>query len=340
MKKGYFILFIFLFASFSFAKKVATLPELNNPFGLHIDVDGIFITEGVTIYIYSSKDYSLIKKFGREGEGPGEILLRRRGGSTEIGLIVENDHIIATSVSKSVYFTKNGQFIKEIRVPSIGRIAVPLDNLFVTQNYIREEDQTLYHGVVIYDSNFKEIKEIYRHEHGIQWRRGWNIAKPFNPLTIIPVNFEICDKKIFVIPGDRSNVLVFNKEGKEIFSITNKDELLKFMERDKKKIVDDYKHIPVLDRAYQTNKKLFKFPKYFPPIHWFYIDPVERKVYLETEKRENDKAKHIVFDFTGKLLEKIMIPYQGILKIYNGKLYQLIENEDEEEWELHITEIR
>jgi len=105
MKKGYIILFFFLFVSFSFAKKVATLPELNNPFGLYIDVDRIFITEGVTTYIYSSKDYSLIKKFGKEGEGPGEILFRRRGGSTEIELTIEKGHLNCRKCNKiSVFY--------------------------------------------------------------------------------------------------------------------------------------------------------------------------------------------------------------------------------------------
>ncbi len=62
-------------------------------------------------------------------------------------------------------------------------------------------------------------------------------------------------------------------------------------------------------------------------------------------KWENKRVEFFIFDLKGKLEKNIYIPFafQDALRPYpaaikNGKLYQLIEN-DEEEWELHISVI-
>jgi len=55
----------------------------------------------------------------------------------------------------------------------------------------------------------------------------------------------------------------------------------------------------------------------------------------------------LVFDIKGKFLKKLFLPYKFMnpvdeypIAVKSGKLYQLIENEDEEKWELHITVIK
>ena len=74
MKK---IVLILLFLSLScslFSRKVGVLTEVLKPDNISIFEDDLFVAEGSTFYIYSLKDLQLKKKFGRKGEGPGEIL--------------------------------------------------------------------------------------------------------------------------------------------------------------------------------------------------------------------------------------------------------------------------
>lgn len=53
---------------------VIELPEIINPDSITVDKNHIYITDFPSVYIYSLKDYRLIKKFGRIGEGPKEWL--------------------------------------------------------------------------------------------------------------------------------------------------------------------------------------------------------------------------------------------------------------------------
>ena len=73
-----------------FAEKAAVLPELSDPASFHIDGERIYIVERTTIHIYSSKDYTLIKKFGKRGEGPGEF---RTGQESSVLLYVQPDYL-------------------------------------------------------------------------------------------------------------------------------------------------------------------------------------------------------------------------------------------------------
>ena len=66
MKKISVFFTFLLFFTFVHAKKIATLEELIKPDIMFIGDDRMYITEGASIYIYSLKDYKLIKKFGKE----------------------------------------------------------------------------------------------------------------------------------------------------------------------------------------------------------------------------------------------------------------------------------
>jgi hypothetical protein len=138
-----------------------------------------------------------------------------------------------------------------------------------------------------------------------------------------------------MLDGQHEAVHVFNEKGETLFSVTNKDELLEFTDEDKKDMLND----PFWKELTQRINPMIDFPGYFPPIQWFYIDPVQKVIYLKTFKRENEKAKYILFDFNGRLLKKILLPSEIHTAFFNGKYYRLVENEDEEVWELHVMEI-
>jgi hypothetical protein len=70
------------------------------------------------------------------------------------------------------------------------------------------------------------------------------------------------------------------------------------------------------------------------------------KIYVHTFIEKDGKTGFLIFDTKGKFLEKqflnvylkkMLEPYPFTIK--NGKLYQLVENIDEEEWELFMTDI-
>ncbi|MFC2155329.1 hypothetical protein ACFLRB_02405 [Acidobacteriota bacterium] len=106
MKKCTIMLSLWFVCSLLLSGKVVPLPDLLNPNVIMADNDRLYIADGTSIFIYSAKDFSLLKKFGREGEGPREFLDK----IYTIG--VQGEYLTVNSVAKLSFFTKDGQFVK------------------------------------------------------------------------------------------------------------------------------------------------------------------------------------------------------------------------------------
>jgi len=65
-----------------------------------------------------------------------------------------------------------------------------------------------------------------------------------------------------------------------------------------------------------------------------------------TFKRESNANEVLIFDIKGSLLKKLSLPVRAMnpehlcpFSFYKDKFYQLVFNEETENWELHITDI-
>jgi hypothetical protein len=103
-----------------------------------------------------------------------------------------------------------------------------------------------------------------------------------------------------------------------------------------------YKNVPPNIRS------MFFLPDYLPAIRD--ITTSDNKVYIQTYKIEKNRSEFFIFDFNGKLLKKVFLPQADgdIVKlntnttftIHHNKYYYLVENLDEEVWELFVEEIK
>ena len=91
-------------------------------------------------------------------------------------------------------------------------------------------------------------------------------------------------------------------------------------------------------------KDNIEFPSHLSNINTSLV--TDDKVYLVTYRRDGEKAEFIIYGINGKLMGTKMVPFrdQTIIRPYpftikKNKLYQIVENEDEE-WELIITDIK
>ena len=102
-----------LLCSFSFAEIIATLDEVMKPTAIEIDDQNLYVVEGTSVYIYSLKDFKLVKKFGKKGEGPKEfkMMITR--------IITQKDDLLINSFGKISFYSKNGKFIKEKQTGSM-----------------------------------------------------------------------------------------------------------------------------------------------------------------------------------------------------------------------------
>lgn len=326
------ILFMSLFI---YAKNAATLIGLEKPFFLEVDGDRMFITDGPIIYIYSLTDFTLLKKFGKEGEGPGEFKISPLTNNFSVHICLQPGQILVNSMGRISYFTRDGKYLKEIQTGAQLGVYQPLGNDFVGAG-MAQEDKTNYITVNIYDASFKKKVELYRTEMVFQ------MGKDIDPFAITSIVPHVYDNKVFI--KDKGDIHVFDSSGKKQYSITYQYDKIKVTKPDRENVHSWYKANPMTKDFYPIIKERLKFPDYFPDIRFYTV--ANQKVYVLTYKKSDGKSEFVIFDVKGKFLKKIMLPFGERDKFFfspyiikKDTLYQLIENDEIEEWELHITKI-
>ena len=128
MKKWLIFFLIVMVGSLAFAEKIGILTEVLTPEMIEVSDNEIYIVEGSSIFMYSLKDLSFIRKFGKSGEGPGE--LKANPSITNI-LVTPGDSLLFIGLDKAIRFAKTGQVIKEFRIPTITNYLYPLGKNYV-----------------------------------------------------------------------------------------------------------------------------------------------------------------------------------------------------------------
>lgn len=335
--KRYFILLVLLMVSLAvFAKKLATLPEILRPFHLSVDDQNFYITEYTTIYIFSLKDFTLKKKFGKIGEGPQEF--KRPQAGTGILTFPQTDSLVINSLGKVSFYTKEGNFIKEIKSPISGQVMgmyQPIGKQFAGFGASIGKNQSIDLTIDIYDANLKKLKEIHKQPFFQQGRMTF---------PLLPLIFYVSDNKIITVGQKEFSINIFDANGNKETTITREYKLLKVTEDYKKGVLDSFKTNPDTKQFFQFFKNIIKFSDIFPAIQIFYVD--NQKVYIRTYLKKDETYEFFIYNFKGQFLKRLFLPvaYRDGFRpcptyIKDNKLYQLIENEEEDAWELHALPI-
>ncbi|MCP5051622.1 MAG: hypothetical protein GY940_30930 [bacterium] len=339
MFKKYLIIVLILSVSvlLGAGTKVIPLPDVNKPGQLvYTDRDRIYITEDTTIFIYSLEGFTLLTKFGKKGEGPQEFIINQQLGS--IFLDVRTDNIIVNSSGKVSWFTKKGDFIKEVKLPTPYLWGVQSFG----KNFIGLQFKTgkiIWRTLNLYDEKFNILKEIEKAEHIFQQGKGLKVLET-------DVTNQVYGDKLFVSWKEDIQIAVYDTDLKNLYTITHNTERIEVTADDKKRIIDFLKTSPQTKPYFQILQPI-RFPNYFPAAFGMIID--NDKIYTPTFRKieEGKKTEFLIFDIKGKFLKKVIFPLKmstPILPypytIHNGKVYQIIENMDTENWEAHITEIK
>lgn len=317
--------------TFSFAKIITTLDEIMKPTAIEIGDKNLYVVEGTTVYIYSLKDFKLVKKFGKKGEGPKEFKLMITR------LITQKDNLLVNSFGKISFYTRDGKFIKEQQTGSmsIGGFFYQLKNGYVGATMI-VEDKERYITINIFDSNLKKGKVLGKYKISKNGKVDVIAATRIASLYVY-------DDLIYV-PADKGfKINIFNVSGELKKTIKHSFKKVRFTKQNEKEIRDIMKkNMP--NGQYELAKNMFIFPEYFPEIMLTKIS--NNIIYAMTWERNNGKFKVIIFDLKGKLIKEKFLdlkmkdgiePFPNVIK--DNKVYQLIENEETEEWELHVSTI-
>ncbi|MCP5107372.1 MAG: hypothetical protein GY950_28555 [bacterium] len=341
MKKVLIIIVILMTAITAFGEKIATLPELLKPFYMVMDNEQIYVCDGggVLIYIYSRKDFKLKTKFGKMGEGPQEF--RLQPGSDNLTLFPYKDYLLISSIRRASFYSIDGKFIKDVGTElnqAPGRYQA-IGDKFVGMGMSMGGDMTFGLSINLYDKNFKRIKELYKPKINFM-EKGAMTFPMVNPLAFA------MDNRIIVPGGNAFALGILDADGNKVAAITREYKPLKVGEDYKKGVHDFFKTNPSTKAMYELFlKDKLKFTDYFPPIQFIVVD--SGKIYIQTYLKKDGKYEFFIYDINGKFLKRLFIPikYRDGLRpfpftIKDNTRYQLVENEDEEVWELHGLEIK
>ncbi len=328
---------ILMLAGFVYGKKLATLPQLAKPGFFTIEGEELVVNDGIDIYIYALTDFTLKKKFGKRGEGPGEFMVLpsiNRGG---VKMYVLPQHIVTNSFGKVMYFSREGKYIKELKSTTVPTDYCPMGDKYVGFG-LTEFKGSQYFSTGIYGPDLKLQKELVK-------KKGFDAGKKMNPIVAMRFpQFIVKNNKIYA-EGPDSIIHVFDQTGKPLYKITHQYKKVEVSDAHEKAYMEFYK----TDYRYKDNflmiKSIVEFPDFFPDIREFFV--VGEKVYVLTYNGKPGNEEFLIFDEKGAFVKSITLPLKAAnvhelypFNFHNGNVYQLVENEDEEEWELHSFEVK
>ncbi|UCH94196.1 MAG: hypothetical protein JSV88_28535 [Candidatus Aminicenantes bacterium] len=339
MKRAIIFLVCLFFFSFLQAKdvKIVPLPELMKPGMMYVSGDRVFITENATasIYIYSLKDYRLIKKFGKAGEGPKEFKI----SNFSVGLIVFPfmNHLVVNSDDRISYFTREGGFVKEIKKIPFSVIYPIKDGFVGSATAVSEKNKPVL-AIHLFNSKLEKGKELYRSD--VEFGPGANFNMPINTFYFIPYK-----ERIYLAAGKEGFVIdVFDTNANKLYRIKKDYTPLKVPNSYKERTEHWFKHeSPFKDFVGTIFHVTFK--DYFPAMKDIIVD--SDKIYVLTYKKQKGKNEWVILDLKGKELNRVFMPIPEELPLFaliaydiqDNIFYSLEENIVEEVWELHMQAI-
>jgi len=335
-KRFFFLMMLFCIFGTGFlgAEKLAVLDQLLKPNGLTVTGKYIYILEEPTIYIYSARDFRLIKKFGKRGEGPREFMTAPLGIMPMILYPYDNDtKVLVNSNSKVSLFTAEGAFLKETRVPPM-QVFLPFNDLYISTGSGENSKKEQILTIILYDNNFQKQKELYKSDMVI----GTSFAFNF-PIT----SFSFWDykDKIYIAVGKEGLVIrVFDNKGNPLREIKKEYQPLKVPGEYKKKTLDFYKNNSRFKQYWEFFKDRITFKEYYPAIRDMLVR--DGNIYVLTYRKKGNDSECIILDLAGLEQKRVYVPlpesygdFKYLYDIRGNCFFSLVENEEDETWELH-----
>ena len=319
-------------------KKITVLEEIQKPERFVFGNGYLYILEGTTIHIYGDKDFKYVGKFGKAGEGPKEIKKNPFGGP--ITIQPYKGKVYVSSMGKVSVFSKEGKYIKETRIDQFD-IFIPFGKAFVgISNVPMKEDQSKrVLAVFNADQNFKKGDILYVSDFEVGQNFKWKF--PINAFYPVPY-----DDKLFIIAGKHGFAIdIFDTKGNKINRIFKKMKTPKVPDEYKKKTIQWFKTSPNYKNFWNFMKTRVGFKSHFPPIYAMFVGT--NSLFVLTSVTKGDQRECIVMDYNGNEKRRMMLfapeiygmDYNFFANVHENYYYWIIENDDDETWELYKEKI-
>ncbi len=339
------LLGLLLAAPFISAEKIGVLPDVFDPGGFAVVGGEMFLLEGASILVFDLSDLSVKRRFGREGQGPGELEIRP--WLSNILMILDN-RVVVDSFNKTVAFSLAGDLLWEKRRSEQYTQMFPVGSHFVVRKRVFEEaEKRQYSTILRLDGTTGEENELYRQPFAGQ--HGY--------VDVIPdsIHFQVYKDRIYVDKSPEGFVIgVFDPSGHKVKEIRKEYVPVAVTPQHKQDYERMMREDPNMQMSPQDWERFksqtrFKFLENFPAIRDFLI--TDEKIYVQTFRSDNGREVHRVLDLDGRDLGTALLPevrkpgytenMMGtgvrLYTIANGRFYYLAD--EEEGCALHTAEI-
>ena len=257
----------------------------------------------------------LVKTFGEQGQGPGEMNL-----PVTIQVISDKELVLSDALNQRLmFFSLEGEFQRELSTAAKAlALTLPLFDTqgnIIGQQLVTVEDK-LMREVRKYDSELNTLFTIASIDNTNL------IQGKINPFQVI-VFYQIGkDNTILYSSTEDYEINVMNSEGKLVRKILKDYDPVKVTEEDKEEFLERVPDLagPIKDRI--------EFPKVFPPYQNFTVDE-EWRLYVRTFEKGKEDGEFFfdVFDGDGRYIAEF--PFKGDIRVWKKKrLYAIDEDED------------
>jgi len=283
---------------------------------LFSQIRSIAVDNAGNIYVLDWKDNHVLafdkmgrhlRTFGRAGQGPGEFVT-----PLTMGLAPDGEIVIEDYRSHLVYFTPEGEFIRNLPLAKTGvrRVAIDSRGNILGIVIVREKDNSRYE-IQKFDP---EMNLMHVLDSTPIPSESSDSINPF--VGLIYYTFDKDDRVVCGAP-DQYEIKTFSSTGNLVQKITRDYDPVEITEQDKKEI----------EKEMPPGIKLI-IPKHYGAFQWIMTDD-EGRIFVMTEERspENRGYFHDVFDAQGRYLAKIPLAFRPIV-IKKNKFYSVTEDED------------
>jgi len=338
-KYAWLLLLPLLLGSYLKADANGLLPEIGKPELLEISGDFLFLVEGATIFQYRLPDLSFVRRFGKAGEGPGELKVNP---SIVNYIIPLEKSILAVGLDKAIEFSHQGKVMREFRVPQFTNYLYPVDNGFLTMRFKTEAQRVPDMEVSLSDADFKSQKVLYAQKLS----GGRNLMN----LTFDGVGIAVTPKGIFIESSPEGFVIArFAKTGKPEGKIRLPIAPIAFSAAHEKAAIDRIKSNPEIKRiGWENIRSAIKIvhDDYFPLIQD--ITTEGDFLWIMTAERQKGKVRFLRMDSAGKVDKRVFLPQPldpgftnqifgrpaRFYRFYDQRYLYLRENIDEDCWQI------
>lgn len=285
---------------------------------MDVDSDG-------NIYILDRKDKKVkifdsagkfVKKFGEDGQGPGEMYM-----PVSLQVNHNNEIVIGDAANQRLmFFSLEGEFLREMSTALKAQgLVLPLfdsqGDIIGQQVVVTEESQIL-REVRKYDSELNSLFTITSIDITSI------VQGKINPFELVFFYQLGKDNDIYCSNPNEYEIKVLNTDGKLVKRILKDYDSVKVTEKDKEEFFERVPEItgPIKDRI--------EFPKVYPAYQNFTLDE-ERRLFVRTFEKGKEEGEFFldVFDIEGRYIAKILL--KGEPRVWKEKkLYAIEEDED------------